>query len=290
MLRGWVPAERIDEVWSQADSDGDGQLDVEELAYYIANRKKQGAEKGAATAAAPSPPAAAKPAATAPSPATAPTTVTEASNSTTEQADAVWAAEHPLVSSAVQKAIKSGQDDKAFALQHPAVSTAVAHALERGLDAAFALEHPAVCSAIVNSIASNHPNAAKVVLNAMTSALDDTASGSQGGKGLASGSSGSSGSAALVIPASAESPAEQARLALNAFDLNGDGTLDADELRFMLCSAGKGKNKMSEDDFQKVWARLDANKDGVLTVEELTEYFVEKQAQRRKGGSASRAL
>jgi archaemetzincin len=78
----------------------------------------------------------------------------------------------------------------------------------------------------------------------------------------------------------------QARRALSCVDINGDGTLSCEELRFMLCSAGKqNTRKLREDMFQKLWGRLDVNSDGVLTVDELAEYFVKRQAALPAPGS-----
>ena len=82
------------------------------------------------------------------------------------------------------------------------------------------------------------------------------------------------------VQSPADPIADQARQALSTFDLNGDGRLDAEELRFMLCSVGGKNKKLSEDKFQKIWTSLDMDQSGFLTVSELTKYFVETQALR----------
>ena len=41
------------------------------------------------------------------------------------------------------------------------------------------------------------------------------------------------------VQSPADPIADQARQALSTLDLNGDGRLDAEELRFMLCSVGE---------------------------------------------------
>ena len=82
------------------------------------------------------------------------------------------------------------------------------------------------------------------------------------------------------VESPADHIADQARQALSTFDLNGDGRLDAEELRFMLCSVGEKNKKLSEDKFQKILTSLDMDQSGFLTVSELTKYFVETQALR----------
>ena len=82
------------------------------------------------------------------------------------------------------------------------------------------------------------------------------------------------------VQSPADPIADQARQALSTLDLNGDGRLDAEELRFMLCSVGGKNKKLSEDKFQKILTSLDMDQSGFLTVSELTKYFVETQALR----------
>ena len=63
---------------------------------------------------------------------------------------------------------------------------------------------------------------------------------------------------------------EKLRQAFASFDADGNGTLDADELKRILCSPVSGGNtQMTPEEVDQLFRKFDANGDGVLSVEEF---------------------